>query len=114
MIIGSIWRTPTGKIAKHRTTGARFLSYQALIQPHLLIIFIFLISIFSDKMVQLSRQLRKAVLAGAGPDELENILKDMDHTTMLTDGKRLVSDGITTEEELNMFFGVFQGDSYAA
>jgi type II secretory ATPase GspE/PulE/Tfp pilus assembly ATPase PilB-like protein len=65
------------------------------------------------EMVQLESQLRKAVLARADLDELERILKDMGHTTMLTDGKRLVNDGITTEEELNMVCGVFQGDSHA-
>jgi type II secretory ATPase GspE/PulE/Tfp pilus assembly ATPase PilB-like protein len=65
------------------------------------------------EMVQLDSQLRKAILSKADLDELERILKDMGHTTMLTDGKRLVNDGITTEEELNMVCGVFQGDSNA-
>ena len=65
------------------------------------------------EMVQLDSQLRKAILAKADLDNLEAILKDMGHTTMLTDGKRLVNDGITTEEELNMVCGVFQGDSGA-
>jgi type II secretory ATPase GspE/PulE/Tfp pilus assembly ATPase PilB-like protein len=65
------------------------------------------------EMVQLESQLRRAILAKADLDELERILKDMGHTTMLTDGKRLVNDGITTEEELNMVCGVFQGDSHA-
>jgi len=65
------------------------------------------------EMVQLESQLRKAILAKADLDELESILKDLGHTTMLADGKRLVNDGITTEEELNMVCGVFQGDSHA-
>lgn len=65
------------------------------------------------EMVQLESHLRKAILAKADLDELENILKDMGHTTMLADGKRLVNDGITTEEELNMVCGLFQGDSNA-
>ncbi|MHC4203138.1 MAG: GspE/PulE family protein [Planctomycetota bacterium] len=64
------------------------------------------------EMVQLDSQLRKAILAKADLDNLEDILKDMGHTTMLTDGKRLVNDGITTEEELNMVCGVFQNDSH--
>ena len=64
-------------------------------------------------MVQLRSQLRKAVLAKADPDELENIRKEMDHTTMRTGGKRLINDGITTGKELNMVCGVFRGDSYA-
>lgn len=63
------------------------------------------------EMVQLESQLRKAILTKADLDELESVLKDLGHTTMLTDGQRLVSHGITTEEELNMVCGVFQGDS---
>jgi len=65
------------------------------------------------EMVQLDSQLRKAILAKADLDELENILKDRGHTTMLFDGKRLVNDGITTAEELNMVCGVLQDDSSA-
>ena len=65
------------------------------------------------EMVQLESQLRKAILAKADLDNLEAILEDMGHTTMLTDGKRLVNEGVTTEEELNMVCGVFRGDSHA-
>jgi len=65
------------------------------------------------EMVQLESQLRKAILAKADLDNLDDILKDMGHKTMLTDGRRLVRDGITTAEELNMVCGVFQGDSHA-
>ncbi len=57
-------------------------------------------------MVQLESQLRKAILAKADLDELENILKDRGHTTMLTDGKRLISNGITTQDELNKACGI--------
>ncbi len=58
------------------------------------------------EMVQLDSQLRKAILAKADLDELENILKDRGHTTMLTDGKRLVQDGVTTQDELNKVCGI--------
>jgi len=63
------------------------------------------------EMVQLDSQLRKAILAKADLDELENILKSKGHTNMLEDGKRLVREGITTEEELNKVCGVVLDDS---
>ena len=65
------------------------------------------------EMVQLDSQLRKAILAKADLDELENILKDRGHTTMLTDGKRLVQDGVTTQDELNKVCGIVSDDSSA-
>ena len=58
------------------------------------------------EIVQLDSQLRKAILAKADLDELENILKDKGHTTMLADGRRLVSEGVTTEDELNKVCGI--------
>ena len=58
------------------------------------------------EMVQLDSQLRKAILAKADLDELENILKNKGHTTMFTDGRRLVSDGITTQDELDKVCGI--------
>ena len=58
------------------------------------------------EMVQLDGQLRKAILAKADLDELENILKDKGHTTMLSDGERLVQGSITTQEELNKVCGI--------
>jgi len=63
------------------------------------------------EMVQLDSQLRKAILAKADLDELENILKDRGHTTMLTDGQRLVSDGITTQDELDKVCGIVSDDT---
>jgi type II secretory ATPase GspE/PulE/Tfp pilus assembly ATPase PilB-like protein len=63
------------------------------------------------EMVQLDSQLRKAILAKADMDELENILKDKGHTTMLADGQRLVSEGITTQDELNKVCGIVSEDS---
>ncbi|UCC98586.1 MAG: type II/IV secretion system protein [Phycisphaerales bacterium] len=58
------------------------------------------------EIVQLDSQLRKAILAKADLDELETILKDKGHTTMLADGRRLVEDGITTQDELNKVCGI--------
>ena len=58
------------------------------------------------QMVQLDGQLRKAVLAKADLDELETILKSQGHTDMLADGKRLVSQGITTQDELYKVCGI--------
>ena len=63
------------------------------------------------EMVQLDSQLRKAILAKADLDELENILKDRGHTTMLTDGQRLVSEGITTQDELDKVCGIVSDDN---
>ena len=58
------------------------------------------------EMVQLDGRLRKAILAKSDLDELEAILKSKGHTNMLEDGKRLVNDGITTQDELNKVCGI--------
>lgn len=58
------------------------------------------------EMVQLDSQLRKAVLAKADLEELEALLMCKGHTSMLTDGQRLVNEGITTQEELNKVCGI--------
>jgi type II secretory ATPase GspE/PulE/Tfp pilus assembly ATPase PilB-like protein len=63
------------------------------------------------EIVQLDSQLRKAILTKADLDELENILKDKGHTTMLADGQRLVSEGITTQDELNKVCGIVSENS---
>jgi general secretion pathway protein E len=63
------------------------------------------------EIVQLDSQLRKAILAKADLDELEEILNDKGHTTMLADGWRLVSEGITTQDELNKVCGIVAEDS---
>ncbi len=63
------------------------------------------------EMVELDSQLRKAILAKADLDELEALLISKGHTNMLADGQRLVSDGVTTEEELNKVCGIVSGDS---
>jgi type II secretory ATPase GspE/PulE/Tfp pilus assembly ATPase PilB-like protein len=58
------------------------------------------------EIIQLDSNLRKAILAKADLDQLEGILEDKGHTNMLADGKRLVNDGISTEEELNKVCGI--------
>jgi len=58
------------------------------------------------EMAELDSQLRKAILAKADLDELEKLLESKGHTNMLTDGRRLVSEGITTQEELNKVCGI--------
>jgi type II secretory ATPase GspE/PulE/Tfp pilus assembly ATPase PilB-like protein len=60
------------------------------------------------EIVQLDSPLRKAILDKADLDKLEDILKNKGHTTMLTDGKRLVGEGITTQEELNKVCGIIE------
>jgi general secretion pathway protein E len=62
------------------------------------------------EIVELDGQLRKAILAKADLEELEDILKGKGHTNMLADGKRLVNDGITTQEELNKVCGIVSED----
>ncbi|MBW7992713.1 MAG: type II/IV secretion system protein [Planctomycetes bacterium] len=63
------------------------------------------------EMVQLDSQLRKAILAKADLEELEALLMCKGHTSMLADGDRLVSEGITTQEELNKVCGIVSDKS---
>ena len=53
------------------------------------------------ELVRVDSQLRKAILARTDTDELERILSSRGHTGMLADGRRLVVDGLTTQEELD-------------
>jgi general secretion pathway protein E len=52
------------------------------------------------EMVQLDSNLRQAILAKADMDELERLLHDRGHVSILHDGRRLVESGLTTEAEL--------------
>jgi len=63
------------------------------------------------EMVQLDSHLRKAILAKADLEELEALLMCKGHTSMLADGERLISEGITTQEELNKVCGIVSDDS---
>ncbi|OHB68772.1 MAG: hypothetical protein A2Y77_11285 [Planctomycetes bacterium RBG_13_62_9] len=56
-------------------------------------------------MVQLDGDLRKALLAKADLGGLDALLKSRGHTTLLEDGNRLVSQGITTDNELKAACG---------
>jgi type II secretory ATPase GspE/PulE/Tfp pilus assembly ATPase PilB-like protein len=58
------------------------------------------------EMVQLDSELRKAILAKADIDQLERILKGKGHTNMVSDGKRLISQGLTTFQELTKVCGI--------
>ena len=62
------------------------------------------------EMVQLDGQLRKAILAKSDLDELEGILERRGHMNMLQDGRRLVSEGVTTHEELTQVCGIVAED----
>jgi type II secretory ATPase GspE/PulE/Tfp pilus assembly ATPase PilB-like protein len=57
------------------------------------------------EIVRLDSELRKAILAKADLEELEALLMSKGHANMLTDGQRLVSNGLTTQEELNKACG---------
>jgi type II secretory ATPase GspE/PulE/Tfp pilus assembly ATPase PilB-like protein len=61
------------------------------------------------EIVQLDGQLRKAILAKADLEELEALLMSKGHTNMFADGQRLVSQGVTTEQELNSACGITAG-----
>jgi type II secretory ATPase GspE/PulE/Tfp pilus assembly ATPase PilB-like protein len=63
------------------------------------------------EIVQLDSLLRKALLAKADLEELEALLMSRGHTSMLADGQRLISEGVTTQDELNIVCGMVSGDS---
>ncbi len=58
------------------------------------------------ELIQLDSHLRKAILAKADLEELETLLMSRGHTSMLADGQRLISEGITTQQELNKVCGI--------
>jgi type II secretory ATPase GspE/PulE/Tfp pilus assembly ATPase PilB-like protein len=62
------------------------------------------------EMVELDGQLRKAILAKADLDELEDILQKRGHMNILQDGNLLLSKGITTKEELDKVCGIVSED----
>ncbi len=63
------------------------------------------------EMVQLDGQLRRAILAKADLEELEALLMSRGHTNILADGQRLISDGVTTQQELNKVCGIVSDES---
>jgi general secretion pathway protein E len=62
------------------------------------------------EMVQLDGKLRKAILAKTDIEELGNILRDRGHMNMAQDGQRLVSQGVTTQNEVNKVCGTAETD----
>lgn len=58
------------------------------------------------EIVDLDGGLRKAILAKADSEELEEILEKRGHMNIVQDGNLLVSRGITTQEELNKVCGI--------
>jgi type II secretory ATPase GspE/PulE/Tfp pilus assembly ATPase PilB-like protein len=59
------------------------------------------------EIVELDSPLRKAILAKADIDELENILKDEGHDDLLAAGKILIEKSITSIDEINKVCGIF-------
>jgi type II secretory ATPase GspE/PulE/Tfp pilus assembly ATPase PilB-like protein len=57
------------------------------------------------EIVQLDGELRKAILAKTDLEELTKILKSRGHMTMAQDGRRLIAQGLTTEQELKTVIG---------
>ncbi|MGB7583027.1 MAG: GspE/PulE family protein [Sedimentisphaerales bacterium] len=57
------------------------------------------------ELVRLDSQLRKAILAKTDTDEIEKVLTNKGHTGMVEDGRRLVADGLTTQDELDKVCG---------
>ncbi|MBN2591709.1 MAG: type II/IV secretion system protein [Sedimentisphaerales bacterium] len=58
------------------------------------------------EMVHLDSELRKAILAKADIDQLECILKIQGHTNMISNGKQLINQGLTTMDELTKVCGI--------
>lgn len=61
-----------------------------------------------SEIVELDSNLRKAIALRHDLEQLETILKDKGHTNILTDGRRLVEQGITSADELNRVCGVIE------
>ena len=57
------------------------------------------------ELVRLDGELRRAILAKADLDELEQILTTRGHMNLQQDGIRLINQGLTTEEELKKVCG---------
>jgi type II secretory ATPase GspE/PulE/Tfp pilus assembly ATPase PilB-like protein len=55
--------------------------------------------------IQLDSTLRKAILARADLDQLQSLLGGKGHTTMAEDGRRLIAQGQTTQDELSVVLG---------
>lgn len=58
------------------------------------------------EMVELDGQLREAILKRSDRDSLEELLTSRGHMNLIQDGRRLVNQGITSEEEVQRACGV--------
>ena len=58
------------------------------------------------EMIQLEGDLRKVILAKGDLEELEKLLSDRGHEGMSADAERLVSEGVTSRDEINKVRGV--------
>ena len=58
------------------------------------------------EIVQIDGELRKAILAKTDIDELQNILTSRGHMTMNHDGQRLITEGLTTRQEITRVLGI--------
>ncbi|KKL47693.1 hypothetical protein LCGC14_2333000, partial [marine sediment metagenome] len=61
------------------------------------------------ELVEMDTQLRRAVLAKADLEELESVLAARGHASLLTGGMGLVTDGVTSREELHRVCGWSDG-----
>jgi type II secretory ATPase GspE/PulE/Tfp pilus assembly ATPase PilB-like protein len=57
------------------------------------------------ELAEMNTQLRKAILAGSDLEQLGAVLTETGHKNMLEQGRTLVEQGITTEDELNAVCG---------
>jgi type II secretory ATPase GspE/PulE/Tfp pilus assembly ATPase PilB-like protein len=57
------------------------------------------------ELVRLDSQLRKAILARTDADEIKQVLINKGQAGMVEDGRRLVADGLTTQDELDKVCG---------
>lgn len=58
------------------------------------------------EMIELDGQLRIAILKRSDMESLEELLSSRGHMSLMQDGRRLVSQGITTEDEIGRVCGV--------
>ncbi len=58
------------------------------------------------EMVELDGQLREAILKRSDMESLEGILESRGHMNLMQDGRRLINQGITSEEEVQRVCGV--------
>lgn len=63
------------------------------------------------EMIRLDGELRKAVLAKADIDELEEILRKRGHMNIYQNGMKWVNEGVTSQAELDRVCGISEGEA---